>query len=169
MKLLSRIEHDPRLDKATSAGQRAARLIRPGEGPRRVAPGSARALPAPDAGPGSGGRPAVGEHRGHGRRPQVSTPAGRRRPGGRGRRGRLVRAVRAADARRRGARGLLYFAGLTSLFFTLSILWQQGLGRGALQTGLLVLPFAVASLSTASNSYKFSTRFGRKTVHWATA
>ncbi|HLN65807.1 MAG TPA: hypothetical protein VK280_00845 [Streptosporangiaceae bacterium] len=51
----------------------------------------------------------------------------------------------------------------------MSILWQQGLGRGALQTGLLVLPFAVASLSTASNSYKFSTRFGRKTVHWATA
>jgi len=31
----------------------------------------------------------------------------------------------------------------------------------ALQTGLLVLPFAVASLSTASNSYKFSARFGR--------
>jgi hypothetical protein len=50
------------------------------------------------------------------------------------------------------------------LFFTLSILWQQGLGRSALQTGLLVLPFAVASLGTASNSYRFSTRFGRKTV-----
>jgi EmrB/QacA subfamily drug resistance transporter len=62
------------------------------------------------------------------------------------------------------ALALLYFAGFTSLFFTLSILWQQGLGRSALQTGLLVLPFAVASLGTASNSYKFSTRFGRKTV-----
>jgi EmrB/QacA subfamily drug resistance transporter len=62
------------------------------------------------------------------------------------------------------ALALLYFAGFTSLFFTLSILWQQGLGRSALQTGLLVLPFAVASLSTASNSYRFSTRFGRKTV-----
>jgi len=62
------------------------------------------------------------------------------------------------------ALALLYFAGFTSLFFTLSILWQQGLGRSALQTGLLVLPFAVASLSTASNSYKFSTRFGRRTV-----
>jgi hypothetical protein len=62
------------------------------------------------------------------------------------------------------ALALLYFAGFTSLFFTLSILWQQGLGRRALQTGLLVLPFAVASLSTASNSYRFSTRFGRKTM-----
>jgi len=39
-----------------------------------------------------------------------------------------------------------------------------GLGRSALQAGLLVLPFAVASLSTASNSYKFSARFGRRTV-----
>ena len=62
------------------------------------------------------------------------------------------------------ALALLYFAGFTSLFFTLSILWQQGLGRSALQPGLLVLPFAVASLSTASSSYRFSTRFGRKTV-----
>jgi hypothetical protein len=68
---------------------------------------------------------------------------------------------------------LLYFAGFTSLFFTLSILWQQGLGRSALQTGLLVLPFSVASLSTASNSYRFSTRLGRQGrcswPGWATA
>jgi EmrB/QacA subfamily drug resistance transporter len=59
---------------------------------------------------------------------------------------------------------LLYFAGFTSLFFTLSILWQEGLGRSALATGLLVLPFALASLVTASNSYRFSNRFGRATV-----
>jgi hypothetical protein len=50
------------------------------------------------------------------------------------------------------------------LFFTLSILWQEGLGRSALATGLLVLPFALASLATAANSYKFSNRFGRGTV-----
>jgi hypothetical protein len=31
------------------------------------------------------------------------------------------------------------FRGFTSLFFTLSILWQEGLGRSALATGLLVL------------------------------
>ncbi|HET6187024.1 MAG TPA: MFS transporter [Trebonia sp.] len=62
------------------------------------------------------------------------------------------------------ALALLYFAGFTSLFFTLSIVWQQGLGRSALDTGLLVLPFACGSLLTASNSYRFSRRFGRKTI-----
>jgi EmrB/QacA subfamily drug resistance transporter len=62
------------------------------------------------------------------------------------------------------ALALVYFAGFTSLFFTLSIMWQDGLGRSALQTGLLVLPFAVGSLLTASNSYRFSRRFGRKAI-----
>lgn len=59
---------------------------------------------------------------------------------------------------------LLYFAGFSTLFFILSILWQQGLGRGALETGLLVLPMALASLLTASNSHRFSTRFGRRAI-----
>jgi MFS family permease len=59
------------------------------------------------------------------------------------------------------ALALLYFAGFTSLFFTLSILWQEGLGHSALQTGLLVVPFAAGSMLTASNSYRFSRRFGR--------
>jgi hypothetical protein len=58
---------------------------------------------------------------------------------------------------------LLYFAGFTSLF-TLSILWQQGRGRSALDTGLLVVPFAVASLLTVSNSDRFSTGFCRTTI-----
>jgi EmrB/QacA subfamily drug resistance transporter len=62
------------------------------------------------------------------------------------------------------ALALLYFAGFTSLFFTLSILWQEGLGHSALQTGLLVLPFAVGSMLTASSSYRFSRRFGRTAV-----
>lgn len=57
-----------------------------------------------------------------------------------------------------------YFAGFTSLFFTLSIVWQEGLVRSALETGLLVLPFAVGSLLTASNSYRFSRRIGRKAI-----
>jgi EmrB/QacA subfamily drug resistance transporter len=59
---------------------------------------------------------------------------------------------------------LFYFGGFTSLFFILSILWQEGLGRSALDTGLLVLPFALAFLVSAANSSRFSTRFGRKTV-----
>ncbi len=62
------------------------------------------------------------------------------------------------------ALALLYFAGFTSLFFTLSILWQEGLGHSALQTGLLVLPFAAGSMLTASNSYRFSRRFGRTAI-----
>jgi EmrB/QacA subfamily drug resistance transporter len=62
------------------------------------------------------------------------------------------------------ALALLYFGGFTSLFFTLSIMWQEGLGHSALQAGLLVLPFAIGSLSTASNSYRFSRRFGRPAV-----
>ena len=57
-----------------------------------------------------------------------------------------------------------YFAGFTSLFFTLSIMWQEGLGRSALEAGLLVLPFALGSLLTAANSYRFSRRIGRKAI-----
>jgi EmrB/QacA subfamily drug resistance transporter len=59
---------------------------------------------------------------------------------------------------------MFYFGGFTSLFFIISILWQEGLGRSALATGLLVIPFAAGSLLTASNSYRFSRRFGRKTM-----
>jgi EmrB/QacA subfamily drug resistance transporter len=59
---------------------------------------------------------------------------------------------------------LCYFAGFTSLFFILSILWQEGLGRSALATGFLVVPFALASLVTASNSDRFSTRIGRTAI-----
>jgi EmrB/QacA subfamily drug resistance transporter len=59
---------------------------------------------------------------------------------------------------------VLYFAGFTSLFFTLSIMWQEGLGRSALSAGLLVLPFALGALLTASNSFRFSRRFGRVAI-----
>src|SRR6185437_5923703 len=54
--------------------------------------------------------------------------------------------------------------GSVRLFFTLSIMWQGGTGRSALSAGLLVLPFAVGALLTASNSFRFSRRFGRVTV-----
>ena len=74
----------------------------------------------------------------------------------------LLRAHRAFGVGQ--ALALLYFAGFTSLFFTLSILWQEGLGHSALQTGLLVLPFAAGSMLTASNSYRFSRRFGRTAI-----
>jgi EmrB/QacA subfamily drug resistance transporter len=54
-----------------------------------------------------------------------------------------------------------YFAGFSSVFFTLSILWQEGLGHSALITGLVVAPFSVGSLVAAANSDKLSARMGR--------
>lgn len=62
------------------------------------------------------------------------------------------------------ALAVMYFAGFTSLFFTLSIMWQEGLGRSALSAGLLVLPFALGALLTASNSFRFSRRYGRAAI-----
>jgi hypothetical protein len=56
---------------------------------------------------------------------------------------------------------LVYFASFTSIFFTLSLLWQDGLQRGALATGLAVVPFAVGSMVAASQSDKVSARIGR--------
>ncbi|MGH7195782.1 MAG: MFS transporter [Candidatus Saccharimonadales bacterium] len=56
---------------------------------------------------------------------------------------------------------LVYFASFTSLFFILSIFWQDGLQRGALATGLMIVPFAIGSMISASVSDKFSARLGR--------
>jgi EmrB/QacA subfamily drug resistance transporter len=56
---------------------------------------------------------------------------------------------------------VVYFAGFTSVFFTLSILWQEGLGRSALMTGLVLVPFSFGSLAAAANSDKLSARLGR--------
>jgi EmrB/QacA subfamily drug resistance transporter len=56
---------------------------------------------------------------------------------------------------------LVYFASFTSIFFTLSIFWQDGLGRGALASGLAVVPFALGSMIAASQSDKVSARIGR--------
>jgi EmrB/QacA subfamily drug resistance transporter len=56
---------------------------------------------------------------------------------------------------------VVYFAGFSSVFFTLSILWQEGLGHTALITGLVVAPFSVGSLVSAANSDKLSARMGR--------
>jgi EmrB/QacA subfamily drug resistance transporter len=54
-----------------------------------------------------------------------------------------------------------YFAGFSSVFFTLSILWQEGLGHTALITGLVGAPFSVGSLVSSANSDKLSARMGR--------
>jgi EmrB/QacA subfamily drug resistance transporter len=59
---------------------------------------------------------------------------------------------------------LVYFAGFTSVFFTLSILWQVGLGHSALSAGLVTLPFPAGSLVTAALSDRFSARLGRNVL-----
>jgi EmrB/QacA subfamily drug resistance transporter len=56
---------------------------------------------------------------------------------------------------------VVYFAGFTSVFFTISILWQEGLGRSALMTGLIAVPFSCGALVSASLSDKLSAKLGR--------
>ena len=56
---------------------------------------------------------------------------------------------------------LVYFAAFTSIFFTIALLWQAGLGHTALQSGLVVTPFAIGLIGGASRSDVFAARFGR--------
>jgi MFS family permease len=58
----------------------------------------------------------------------------------------------------------VYFAGFTSIFFTMSILWQEGLSHDALTTGLVIAPFSVGSLLSSANSDKLSARLGRTVI-----
>ena len=55
----------------------------------------------------------------------------------------------------------VYFAGFSTVFFTMSILWQEGLGHDALITGLVLAPFSIGSLLASANSDKLSARLGR--------
>jgi EmrB/QacA subfamily drug resistance transporter len=57
--------------------------------------------------------------------------------------------------------GLVYFASFTSIFFTLSLLWQAGLGHTALASGLVSVPFAVGSIIGSSQNHKVTERLGR--------
>jgi len=56
---------------------------------------------------------------------------------------------------------IAFFGGFSSVFFTLSILWQEGLGHSALITGLVIAPFSLGTLAAAANSDKLSARLGR--------
>jgi len=55
---------------------------------------------------------------------------------------------------------LVYFAAFTSIFFTIALLWQAGLGHTALQSGLVVTPFAIGLIGGASQSDALAARFG---------
>jgi EmrB/QacA subfamily drug resistance transporter len=59
---------------------------------------------------------------------------------------------------------LVYFAAFTSIFFTIALLWQAGLGHTALQSGLVAMPFAVGSIIGASQSDVLAARFGRRVL-----
>jgi EmrB/QacA subfamily drug resistance transporter len=56
---------------------------------------------------------------------------------------------------------LVHFAAVASIFFTIALLWQAGLGRTALQSGLVITPFAIGVIVGASQSGALAGRFGR--------
>ena len=56
---------------------------------------------------------------------------------------------------------IAFFGGFSSIFFTLSILWQEGLAHSALITGLVIAPYSIGTLTSAANSDKLSARLGR--------
>jgi EmrB/QacA subfamily drug resistance transporter len=59
---------------------------------------------------------------------------------------------------------LVYFAAFTSIFFTISLLWQAGLGHTALESGLVSTPFAIGSIIGASQSDRLAQRLGRSVL-----
>jgi EmrB/QacA subfamily drug resistance transporter len=56
---------------------------------------------------------------------------------------------------------LVYFGAFTSIFFTISLFWQAGLGHTALESGIVSIPFAIANIIGASQSDRLAKRLGR--------
>ena len=56
---------------------------------------------------------------------------------------------------------LVYFAAFTSIFFTIALLWQAGLGHSALESGLVTIPFAIANIVGAALSDRVAQKLGR--------
>lgn len=59
---------------------------------------------------------------------------------------------------------LVYFAAFTSIFFTISLLWQAGLGHTALESGIVSIPFAVANIIGAALSDRMAQKLGRNVL-----
>ena len=59
---------------------------------------------------------------------------------------------------------LVYFAAFVSIFFSISLLWQAGLGHTALESGLVSIPFAIGSIAGASQSTRLAVRIGRNVL-----
>ncbi|RYV51721.1 MFS transporter [Pengzhenrongella frigida] len=64
---------------------------------------------------------------------------------------------------------LVYFAAFVSIFFTISILWQAGLGHTALESGIVSIPFAIGSIIGASQSGRLAAAIGRRVLVIGTA
>ncbi|MCY0905075.1 MFS transporter [Arthrobacter sp. H14-L1] len=64
---------------------------------------------------------------------------------------------------------LVYFAAFTSIFFTISLLWQSGLAHSALESGVVTIPFAIGSILGSSQSNRLSSRLGRSVLMLGTA
>jgi EmrB/QacA subfamily drug resistance transporter len=64
---------------------------------------------------------------------------------------------------------LVYFAAFTSIFFTISIFWQIGLGHTALASGVVTIPFAVGSIVGAALSDRLAEKLGRNVLIIGTA
>ncbi len=64
---------------------------------------------------------------------------------------------------------LVYFAAFTSIFFTISLLWQSGLGHTALESGVVSIPFAIGSIIASAQSNQLSQRLGRTVLVIGTA
>lgn len=56
---------------------------------------------------------------------------------------------------------LVYFAAFTSIFFSISIFWQAGLGHSAIESALVTVPFAVGLIVGATQSNRLADRLGR--------
>ncbi|OJX70213.1 MAG: MFS transporter [Micrococcales bacterium 73-13] len=65
--------------------------------------------------------------------------------------------------------GFVYFAAFTSIFFVIALYWQAGLGHSALESGLTVIPFSIASIIGAALSERLSRRLGRGVLVLGTA
>ncbi len=56
---------------------------------------------------------------------------------------------------------LLFFGAIGSFFLLLSLYLQLGTGRSALETGLVILPYAIGSIITSGLGVQLATRIGR--------
>jgi hypothetical protein len=56
---------------------------------------------------------------------------------------------------------LVYFASFSSIFYTVSLLWQAGLRHSALASGLVSVPFSAGIIASSSQSGRVVQRLGR--------